>query len=238
MAPSSSARAALRHGLGIGVVSLALLMPLTGSEVASATAGAAPAQPSTVKMIHFTFDPPTVTITAGSTVTWTYDETATDLQLGCESAPFRLVPAVSCPGHSTTAAGLGADGKPLWDSGVHRADGFPYSHTFTKPGTYAYYCTVHGGPNPNNPLTQMNGTVVVVAAPATAVSTSGGTTAPSTATSGPATGAAAASGSLPVTGGTSRLALGAASTLGGLAALGLRRRARGPRADQRRLPAG
>jgi hypothetical protein len=70
---------------------------------------------------------------------------------------------VNCPGHSTTAVDRGTDGRPLWDSGVHRADGFPFSVTFTKPGTYHYICTVHGGSNANNPVTMMEGDVVVFA---------------------------------------------------------------------------
>ncbi len=167
MAPSSFARA-------IGAAFVVLAVPaLVGSGVARAAENAAAPQPATVKMIRFTFDPPTVTIPAGSTVTWTYDESASDPQPGCESPAFRLVDAVACPGHSTTAAGLGPGGTPLWDSGVHRADGFPYSRTFTEPGTYPYYCTVHGGPNPNNPLTQMNGTIIVTAAATDAAGASG-----------------------------------------------------------------
>jgi hypothetical protein len=83
-----------------------------------------------------------------------------------------------CPGHSTTSAANGPDGKPLWDSGVARASGFPYSHRFEKPGTYHYYCKVHGGPHPNNPLTHMDGDVVVVAATGAAASSPpGGSTA-------------------------------------------------------------
>jgi hypothetical protein len=100
------------------------------------------------------------------------------------------VPAVSCPGHSTTSTGS-ANGKPLWDSGVHRASGFPYTAQFTTPGTYPYYCVVHGGPHPNNPVTHMDGVVIVDAAAVTAVSSGGTTSSGSTV----ATGQPAASGS-------------------------------------------
>lgn len=75
---------------------------------------------------------------------------------------------MNCPGHSTTAYTKGADGKPLWDSGLHRADGFPFSFRFDAPGTYACFCVVHGCENPNNPLTAMNGEVVVQPAAAAA----------------------------------------------------------------------
>lgn len=121
-----------------------------------------------VSMRSFAFMPASVTVHAGDTVTWTYDEKPTDI--GCENPIFHVVPSVSCPGHSTTSTANGPDGRPLWDSGVHRAAGFPYSRTFTVPGTYPYYCIVHGGPHPNNPVTHMNGTIVVLAAATTPAS--------------------------------------------------------------------
>ena len=121
------------------------------------TSGPAAAQPAPetnkVSMKDFTFMPATVTIKAGTTLTWTYDEVATD-PMGCEAPQFQIPGApVSCPGHSTTAVDAGSQNGHLWDSGVHRASGFPFSYTFTKPGTYKYYCSVHGGPTPNNPIT-------------------------------------------------------------------------------------
>jgi plastocyanin len=115
-------------------------------------------------MKSFAFNPATVHVPAGGTVEWTYDETPTDL--GCESPVFQTPLPVNCPGHSTTAVDKGPDGKPLWDSGVHRANGFPYSHVFTKPGTYHYICVIHGGANANNPVTHMEGDIIVDAATA------------------------------------------------------------------------
>ena len=35
---------------------------------------------------------------------------------------------------------------------------------FTSPGTYHYICVIHGGSAANNPVTHMEGDVVVVAA--------------------------------------------------------------------------
>ena len=64
-----------------------------------------------------------------------------------------------CPGHSVTALAKGRDGKPLFNSGVHRASGFPWSRTFTKPGTYRYYCIPHG--NGASPITHMDAVVIV-----------------------------------------------------------------------------
>lgn len=67
------------------------------------------------------FTPQDVTIQVGDTVQWTW---------------------VTSP-HSSTS---GTPGIPdgMWDSGIQNA-GFVFTHTFTSDGTFAYYCTVHGG---------------------------------------------------------------------------------------------
>jgi plastocyanin len=173
-----------------------------------------------VSMKDFAFIPATVTIKAGATVTWTYDESPTD-PMGCEGPEFQAgIPNASCPGHSITAVDNGPNGKPLWDSGVHRASGFPFSLSFTTPGTYRYYCTVHGGAHPNNPLTHMDGTVIVQAA------TAAETVAPASAPSQPAliTGASQARASLPNTGAAPSLAGALTLVVAGLA-LAVARRA-------------
>ncbi|MGE5276725.1 MAG: PKD domain-containing protein [Acidobacteriota bacterium] len=48
--------------------------------------------------------------------------------------------------------GTGCDGNGLWGSGAHSAP-YQYTRTFTAPGTYKYYCEIHGS--------AMVGTVVV-----------------------------------------------------------------------------
>lgn len=66
------------------------------------------------------FTPQDVTIQAGDTIEWTW----------------------SASGHSSTS---GTAGHPdgLWDSGVQNS-GFVFSRTFTTPGAFPYYCSVHG----------------------------------------------------------------------------------------------
>jgi plastocyanin len=113
----------------------------------------------TVSMKSFAYSPSSVTVHVGDTVRWTYDETALDVPPGCESPVFRT-PVVSCPGHSVTSTKK-RKGRPWFDSGVHRASGFPFRVVFTVAGTYTYFCTVHGGPHPNNPVTHMDGSVIV-----------------------------------------------------------------------------
>ncbi|MBA3543371.1 MAG: hypothetical protein H0T83_02880, partial [Chthoniobacterales bacterium] len=66
------------------------------------------------------FSPASVSINVGDTVMWTW----------------------KASGHSVTS---GVPGSPsgLFDSGIH-SSGFTFSHTFTDPGTFGYYCTPHG----------------------------------------------------------------------------------------------
>ena len=68
----------------------------------------------------FSFDPSSVTINQGDTVRWIWDSTH----------------------HSTTS---GTPGMPngLWDSGIRNL-GAMFTYTFNTPGSFPYYCTVHG----------------------------------------------------------------------------------------------
>jgi hypothetical protein len=95
----------------------------------------------------------------------------------CDSPYLNLPLPVSCPGHTSTASDNGPDGKPLWNSGNLKGAGASFSYTFTKPGTYHYYCIYHGGTTAtgkNNPVTNMNGIVVVEAAATTTNAAGGG----------------------------------------------------------------
>jgi len=68
----------------------------------------------------FSFNPSSVTIHPGDTVRWNWHSM----------------------GHSTTS---GSPGMPngLWDSGI-RNQGAMFTYTFNTPGSFPYYCTVHG----------------------------------------------------------------------------------------------
>jgi plastocyanin len=77
-------------------------------------AGGGPA----VEIQGFTFDPPELTVPAGTTVTWT-------------NSDFTQ--------HTVTA-----DDRS-YDSGL-LSMGATFSHTYTAPGTYGYFCIPHGAP--------------------------------------------------------------------------------------------
>lgn len=87
-----------------------------------------------VCMIHSAFSPANLTIAHGTTVTWMNGDALN---------------------HTVTNAMGSAD---TYDSGFI-AGGGSFSHTFASPGTFAYYCGVHGADG--NPPTGMHGTVTV-----------------------------------------------------------------------------
>ncbi len=71
---------------------------------------------TSVKIDNFSFGPATITIPAGSTVTWTNNDD---------------VPHV-----------VSSDDNKLFKSKALDTDD-RFSFTFTKPGTYNYYCAIH-----------------------------------------------------------------------------------------------
>jgi plastocyanin len=109
---------------------LRLLLPLLAAAVlAACSAGgpdpaeATPVRTGEVVVKGNRFDPVTVEVPAGATVTWSFQD-----------GP---VP------HDVTGDG--------WASGDPQSKG-TFRHTFDRPGTYDYRCTLHGG---------MDGRVVV-----------------------------------------------------------------------------
>jgi plastocyanin len=73
------------------------------------------ASPVAIKIQGFAFDPPSITVKAGTTVQWTNEDSAS---------------------HSVTSD------TGIWDSG-NFANGESFTRVFDTPGTYAYHCGVH-----------------------------------------------------------------------------------------------
>ena len=112
-------------------------VPPPATPVASPVPGAA-----SVRIANLSFDPPSITIPAGSTVTWSNDD---------------ITP------HTVTATG------GLFDSGIFDP-GTSFSWTFAEPGTFAYQCLLHPSmqgnvvvegevPKANSPAPASNDTV-------------------------------------------------------------------------------
>jgi plastocyanin len=189
---SSATPRSIRGRVGAMILRGTILLGVTGLPVgvalgAGSTAAAASPNVVEVRMHEFKFCADAactqdstaggvVTIHPGDTVKWVWDEASADPMPNCDSPFFQLPLPVSCPGHTTTATDKTSAGKPLWDSGTcaapdgHAAPGSagcPFSVTFDKPGSFSYFCVYHGGANANNPITKMNGLVVVQGSPAT-----------------------------------------------------------------------
>jgi plastocyanin len=96
----------------------------------------------------FCFSPAEVTIPAGASVTFTNKS-------GTDHTVARCTPA-ACNGVS---GGTGTDAT-FSNSTVAVPAGVSFDHTFANPGTYVYYCTIHG-------YAIMHGTITVTAATTT-----------------------------------------------------------------------
>ena len=106
-------------------VMIAALLLLAGSpKVTAADQPSAASASAEVKIDNFVFGPQTITVPVGTTVTWTNHD----------DIPHTVV---------------STDG--VFKSKVRDTDE-KFSYTFTKPGTYPYYCSVHP---------KMTGTIVV-----------------------------------------------------------------------------
>lgn len=105
--------------------------------VLAVSAGPALSAPQSVDIALFEFKPATVTVNAGEAVTWTFS--GPDTNHSVTSNP---------PGQ---AEEFDSDPGRFPDSSDHPV-GDRYSHMFTKPGRYTYFCKVHP---------DMKGTVVV-----------------------------------------------------------------------------
>ena len=126
---------ALTRSIARAAAVAATLVLLVASAAAAASPGASGG--GAISIVQKTFQPSTLTVHVGDTVTWTVTE------------------AISDP-HSVTSGGY-KDAQPgtEFDSGIKlKANGDSFSHTFAAAGTYPFFCAVH-------PDT-MSGTITVV----------------------------------------------------------------------------
>ena len=111
------ARHRWRIGLVLGAVAVTALLAATLPELTAAGEPpvAAAAGPATVTIDNFAFAPPTLTVTAGTTVTWKNEDDSPH-RIGDKNGTFK-------------SAALDTDDT--------------FSHTFAAPGDYPYICTIH-----------------------------------------------------------------------------------------------
>lgn len=106
--------------------------PVTFTSTAVVTTGA-----NTIELRNSQFQPSQLTVPAGTTVTFVWNDGAVGHSIVPEPpATIPSDPAVVAAQHT-------------------------YSVTFTAPGTYRYYCSVHGDPGTGGIPTGMAGTIIV-----------------------------------------------------------------------------
>lgn len=155
---AAAASSDLSTDLQAGVSSVALFPYAAGGTHLSA--GIAPGlpgtKPSQSTVMRYLDDTNTadnnVTVPAGTTITWTNESNNVP-----HTVTFPVAgqgPPLGPPDQVPPSGGSTYDGSTLTNSGV-LPPGKSYSLTFTKAGTYTYYCLFHDGP------TGMIGTVTV-----------------------------------------------------------------------------
>ena len=101
--------------LGLAILLAALVLGARPASTFGATADDKPASEVAVKIDNFSFSPATVTIPAGTTVRWTNHD----------DIPHTVV----------------SEDKTFKSKVLDTDEQFTY--TFTKPGTYSYFCSIH-----------------------------------------------------------------------------------------------
>jgi plastocyanin len=104
-----------RIALLLGAVAATALLAAALPELTAAGEAAAAASSATVTIDNFAFAPPTLTVTAGTSVTWKNDDDSPH-RIGDKNGTFK-------------SAALDTDDT--------------FSHTFAAPGEYPYICTIH-----------------------------------------------------------------------------------------------
>ena len=110
-APQPPRGAVLLGAVALGLLLLAGLTQVLAADTAVKTA----ASPATIDIDNFAFTPATLTVTAGTTVTWKNED----------DSPHRM-----------------ADKDGTFKSAALDTDD-TFSHTFAAPGEYPYICTIH-----------------------------------------------------------------------------------------------
>jgi plastocyanin len=118
MAAVATTIAGVRLARLILPVALVLCLVLSGCGGSGSSGPPTTLGPNDIEVADFTFAPPTLTVKAGTTVTWHFDQ---------PSAPHNVV-SLTTP--------------VLFNSGTPKGTG-TYSFTFITPGTFPYLCQIH-----------------------------------------------------------------------------------------------
>lgn len=121
-------------GMAVGATAVGLILASCSSSTSYGGGGGCTPTATKVCMVNTSFSPTTLTITHGTTVTWSNGD------------------AIQ---HTATSSSTSTE---VFNSG-QLGGGATYMHTFNTAGTYHYYCQNHGVDG--NPPTGMAGTITV-----------------------------------------------------------------------------
>jgi plastocyanin len=108
-------RTALAGTAALALMTLPASLPAAQAKAPTPPVMVAKAAGPHIRIENFAFNPPTVTVPVGATVTWTNNDGTL---------------------HTVTSAT-----KVFSSAGLD--EGGTFSYTFTSPGTYSYYCKLH-----------------------------------------------------------------------------------------------
>jgi plastocyanin len=110
----------IKKAMGIvgmtAIVAVGFILMVGTRKIRAAAPGDPPPGQIEVKIDNFSFGPMTMTVAAGTTVTWTNNDDVPHTVVSDDKTTFR---------------------SRALDTGEH------FSYTFTKPGKYSYFCSVH-----------------------------------------------------------------------------------------------
>lgn len=106
----------MRKDFLVNFMAVAFIAAAAMAGIGRAAEPAAPAAAAQVNILNYKFDPETLTVPAGTTVTW----------VNHDEVPHSVM---SSDKRFTSSGGLDTNES--------------YSYTFTEAGTYAYYCSLH-----------------------------------------------------------------------------------------------
>ncbi|MDT4917182.1 MAG: hypothetical protein QOH89_1882 [Pseudonocardiales bacterium] len=129
----------IRHLRKLALAGCALTLAVVAlTACSSSTSGGGPSDTNgtVISLKSLMFNPGDITVKAGTEVTWRNDEPITHTVTSGEVTGL----------DKTTGLRTGQKPDGLFDEKLS-GNGDTFSYTFTKAGTYSYYCDIHFGMN-------------------------------------------------------------------------------------------